>query len=163
MVAGANWSFFLVSQRRLRSMKEICFFLSKSASLRDVASRQVRGFRAVSRWLGFVSILVVAASALGQSSPTPPATVTSDQARQNMMEQLGIKAMRPGYSGNEKAPNHANYDESKANPFPNLPDPLLLNNGQKVATPEMWWNLRRPELLEMFSKYVYGRVPPNMP
>ena len=33
-----------------------------------------------------------------------------------MMDQLGIKALRPGPSGNEKAPNHANYDESKANP-----------------------------------------------
>ena len=35
-----------------------------------------------------------------------------------MMDQLGIKALRPGPSGNEKAPNHANYDESLANPFP---------------------------------------------
>lgn len=76
-----------------------------------------------------------------------------------MMDQLGIKTLRPGYSGNEKAANHANYDESKADPFPNIPDPLVLNNGQKVTTPEMWWNIRRPELLEMFSKYVYGRVP----
>ena len=41
-----------------------------------------------------------------------------------MMDQLGIKALRPGPSGNEKAPNHANYDESQANPFPNVPDPL---------------------------------------
>ena len=48
-----------------------------------------------------------------------------------MMDQLGIKALRPGPSGNEKAPNHANYDESKANPYPNLPDPLTLNNGQR--------------------------------
>ena len=30
-----------------------------------------------------------------------------------MMDQLGIKALRPGPSGNEKAPNHANYDESR--------------------------------------------------
>ena len=53
-----------------------------------------------------------------------------------MMDQLGIKALRPGPSGNEKAPNHANYDESIANPYPNLPDPLTLNNGQKVTTAE---------------------------
>jgi hypothetical protein len=80
-----------------------------------------------------------------------------------MMDQLGIKALRPGPSGNEKAPNHANYDTSKANPFPDLPDPLTMDNGQKVTTPEMWWSKRRPELIEMFSKYVYGRVPQNMP
>ena len=80
-----------------------------------------------------------------------------------MMDQLGIKALRPGPSGNENAPNHANYDESKANPYPNIPDPLTLNDGQKVTAPEMWSNKRRPELIEMFSKYVYGRVPNNVP
>ena len=31
------------------------------------------------------------------------------------------KALRPGPSGEDKAPNHANYDESKAKPFPDLP------------------------------------------
>jgi hypothetical protein len=80
-----------------------------------------------------------------------------------MMQQLGIKSLRPGPSGNEKAPNHANYDESKANPFPNIPDPLTMSDGAKVTTPEMWTNKRRPELLELFSKYIYGRVPANVP
>ena len=65
--------------------------------------------------------------ALTQSSAStavlpPPATFTADQHHQNMMDELGIKALRPGPSGNESAPNHANYDESKANPYPNLPD-----------------------------------------
>ena len=59
---------------------------------------------------------------LAQSSATeavlpPPQTFTAEQDHQNMMDQLGIKALRPGPSGDEKAPNHANYDESKANPF----------------------------------------------
>ena len=80
-----------------------------------------------------------------------------------MMAQLGIKALRPGPSGNEKAPNHANYDESQANPFPNIPDPLTMNAGEKVTTAKMWWDRRRPELVEMFSKYVYGRLPANLP
>ena len=43
---------------------------------------------------------------------------TAAEDHQNMMEQLGIKALRPGPSGNESAPNHANYDESTANPYP---------------------------------------------
>jgi len=96
-------------------------------------------------------------------SQTPPVTFTADQDHQNMMDQLGIKSLRPGPSGNEKAPNHANYDESTANPFPNLPDPLTLNNGQRVTTPQIWWDKRRPELIEMFEKYVYGRVPATVP
>ena len=79
-----------------------------------------------------------------------------------MMDQLGIKALRPGPSGDEKAPNHANYDESLANPFPNLPDPLTLKNGQKVTTPDMWWKQRRPEIVEDFEREVYGRVPINV-
>ncbi|HUI44114.1 MAG TPA: acetylxylan esterase [Terriglobia bacterium] len=76
-----------------------------------------------------------------------------------MMDQLGIRALRPGPSGDEKAPNHANYDESKANRFPDLPDPLRLKNGEKVTTPEMWWKERRPEIVEDFEREVYGRVP----
>ncbi|HEX4286195.1 MAG TPA: acetylxylan esterase [Terracidiphilus sp.] len=87
----------------------------------------------------------------------------TDQDRQNMMDQLGIKALRPGPSGNEQAPNHANYDELKANPYPNIPDPLTMNDGRKVTTPEMWWKERRPEIVEMYSKYVYGRVPEHVP
>ncbi len=80
-----------------------------------------------------------------------------------MMDQLGIKALRPGPSGNENAPNHANYDESKANPYFDIPDPLTLNNGQKVTSAKQWWEQRRPEIVEMFDKYVYGRVPAKVP
>ncbi|AXC12535.1 Glycoprotein gp2 [Acidisarcina polymorpha] len=93
----------------------------------------------------------------------PEATVSADQDHQDMMDQLGIKALRAGPSGDEKAPNHANYDESKANPYPNLPDPLTRNDGAKVVTAKVWWQVRRPELVEMFEKYVYGRVPNNAP
>ncbi len=80
-----------------------------------------------------------------------------------MMRQLGIRALRPGPSGNEKAPNAANYDESKANPFPDYPELLRLKDGRPVTFPEMWWKLRRPEIVEDFEREVYGRVPANAP
>ena len=80
-----------------------------------------------------------------------------------MMKQLGITALRPGPSGDDKAPNHANYDEALANPYPDLPDVLTLKNGTKVTTPEMWWKQRRPEIKEDFEREVYGRVPKNVP
>jgi hypothetical protein len=103
-------------------------------------------------------------SAMSQVAAIPsPITFTADQDHQNMMDQLGIKALRPGPSGNEKAPNHANYDETKANPYPSIPDPLTMNDRQKVTSPRMWWDQCRPELVELFSKYVYGRVPPSVP
>jgi hypothetical protein len=88
---------------------------------------------------------------------------TAAEDHQNMMDQLGIKALRPGPSGNDNAPNHANYDESRANPFPNLPGVLTLKNGKKVATAEMWWHQRRPEITEDFEREVLGRVPSNVP
>ena len=80
-----------------------------------------------------------------------------------MMDQLGIKALRPGPSGDETAPNHANYDPATANPYPNIPDPLTMNDGAKVTTPEMWWKQRRPEIVEMFEREIYGRIPANVP
>ena len=33
-------------------------------------------------------------------------------------------------------PNHANYDEATANPYPNLPEVLTLKNGKKVTSAE---------------------------
>ena len=92
-----------------------------------------------------------------------PVNWTAAEDHRNMLDQLGIKALRPGPSGNETLPNHANYDESKANPFPDLPDALTLKNGKKVTTPAMWWHERRPEIVEDFEREVYGRVPKNMP
>jgi len=80
-----------------------------------------------------------------------------------MMDQLGIKAVRPGPSGNENAPNHANYDEAQANPFPSLPDALTLKNARRVTKASVWWNKRRPEIVEDFEREVYGRVPRNVP
>jgi len=88
---------------------------------------------------------------------------TADDDHQNMMQQLGIKALRPGPSGNESAPNHANYDEATANPYPDLPAVLTLKNGKKVTTAAMWWNQRRPEIVEDFEREVIGRVPKNVP
>jgi hypothetical protein len=111
------------------------------------------------RLLFFVAVSVCACALAAQA----PVTFTAEQDHQNMMDQLGIKALRPGPSGSAKAPNPANYDETKANPFPNVPDPLTMNDGEKVISAEMWWKKRRPELVEMFSQYVYGRVPANMP
>jgi hypothetical protein len=85
-----------------------------------------------------------------------PLNFTSDQDKKNMMEQLGIKTMRPGPSGDEKAPNHANNDEALANPYPNWPDVLTMKNGKKVTSADMWWKQRRPEIVEDFEREMYG-------
>ena len=87
----------------------------------------------------------------------------TQQDHQNMMEQLGIKRLRPGPNSRAGTTNAANYDPAKANPYPDLPDPLVLKNGQKVTTAEMWWKQRRPEIVEDFEREVFGRVPKNVP
>jgi hypothetical protein len=105
-----------------------------------------------------------AAESADASSPRPGSTNwTAAHDHRNMMVQLGITKLRAGPSGRRGATNEANYDESKANPFPNLPELLTLKNGQKVTSAEMWRKQRRPEIVEDFEREVFGRVPANVP
>ncbi len=102
-------------------------------------------------------IVVCAALLLTAASAQQNWTAADDH--RNMMEQLGIRALRPGPNGNENAPNHANYSEAGANPYPEYPEILRLRNGRAVTTPDAWWNRRRPEIVEDFEREVLGRVP----
>jgi hypothetical protein len=80
-----------------------------------------------------------------------------------MLNQIAITSVRPGPSGFPGQPNQANYDESKATQYTSLPDPLIMNNGKKVKSAKVWWSKRRPELVELFDRELYGRVPENVP
>jgi hypothetical protein len=99
-------------------------------------------------------------------TPTPEMLAiqaASEKDHQHMMDQLGIKELRPGVDGDAKSPHAANYDESKANPYPNLPDPLVLKDGKRVTSAKVWWTKRRPEIVEDFDREILGRVPANLP
>jgi hypothetical protein len=80
-----------------------------------------------------------------------------------MLELLNIDNLRHGADSKLDSPYAQNTDESKATPYPKLPDPLRLENGQPVATAEVWWKERRPEIVELFDREIYGRVPANLP
>lgn len=80
-----------------------------------------------------------------------------------MMEQLGITRLRPAPNANADQPNPANYDEATANPYPNLPALLTMQDGRPVTTAQMWWDQRRPEIVELLDREVYGRMPANVP
>ena len=110
-------------------------------------------------------VLSSAGPAPQKKSPlSPPVVMTAEQDHQRMMELLQIKSLRPGANPNDaKAANAVNYDESKANPYPNLPDALLLKNGRRVTSARIWWSQRRPEISADFDREVYGRVPKNVP
>ena len=97
------------------------------------------------------------------SSLPPPVHLTADQDHQRIMDLLHIPSLRRGADGDPNSPNSANYDESKATPYSKLPDPLILKNGKPVETAEIWWDQRRPEIVEDFDREIYGRTPPVTP
>ncbi|MGA2256983.1 MAG: hypothetical protein ABSG53_20210 [Thermoguttaceae bacterium] len=120
--------------------------------------------RAVLAVTMFAALAVPAATQETKSAGPALLQLTAEQDHKLMMQALKIESLRPGADGmNPKAPNAANYDESKANPYPNLPNPLVLKNGEKVTTAEQWWKQRRPEIVEDFDREVYGRIPKDVP
>ncbi len=54
------------------------------------------------------------------------------------------------------------YSEQEV-PHYTLPDPLVMSDGRKVTDAETWRTKRRPEILELFRKHVYGRAPVGRP
>jgi hypothetical protein len=55
-----------------------------------------------------------------------------------------------------------NYDERQVRPY-TLPDPLVSADGTPVRDAAVWRARRRPELLEIFSREIYGRTPGGRP
>ncbi|MDG2207262.1 MAG: acetylxylan esterase [Pirellulales bacterium] len=53
-----------------------------------------------------------------------------------------------------------NYEEAKV-PEYTLPDPLVAEDGESVRTADQWFSSRRKEILELFRREVYGRIPPT--
>ncbi|MDB6130914.1 MAG: acetylxylan esterase [Verrucomicrobiales bacterium] len=58
--------------------------------------------------------------------------------------------------------NWTNYKEEKAGNYA-LPDPLVLKSGRPVKDADTWWTKRRPEILNDFETYIYGKTPTKTP
>src|ERR1700689_2269338 len=116
----------------------------------------------------FVQVLLASGASLaltaGAQTPAPPAPPSaSDRAaiaaasaaeRDRELRLLGITAMQPPATAYDIGkPGNANYDESRANPYPKLPDVLTMNDGTKVTTPAQW-KKRRAEIKAMFDEDV---------
>src|SRR3954470_1640717 len=82
-----------------------------------------------------------ASSAAGQAV----VLMTSQQDHDRQMKILKISGFPPG----PDAYQAAKYDETTANPYPALPDPLVMNDGTKVTTAAQWVK-RRAEIKELF-------------
>jgi hypothetical protein len=115
-------------------------------------------------WIGGIGALVVGGRSLVSAQQAPSAgmpahvVMTSAQDRQRVMDQLKI-TLFPSGPGAYLA---STYNESTANPYPNLPDPLTFNNGSKVTTAAQW-RRRRAEIVALFDREVYGRRPKTIP
>ena len=120
----------------------------------------------VARFASFAILFVVIPPVCARAQQaSAPVALTAQQDHARTLKLLGLieDQMRPAPATNPSAPNATNYDESKANRYPNLPDPLALNNGQRVTTEEQWFKQRRPEIVDAFEREILGRAPANLP
>jgi hypothetical protein len=114
--------------------------------------------------------LIAAVAAQTPLPAAPPAgadraaiTAASAAERDRELKLLGIAEMQPGATAYDIGkPGNANYDETKANPYPKLPDILTMSDGTKVTTPAQW-KKRRDEIKAMFDENVYGKYPAHIP
>jgi hypothetical protein len=91
------------------------------------------------------------------AAPRPAYIPEGYDDHQHMMDQLGVRALRPGASGN------AQFTEDTANPYKDsMPDVLAFKDGTRVTSADQWPK-RRAEILEDFEREIYGRIPPNVP
>src|SRR5690349_21432034 len=148
MSYGFRCQFPLVSSasRKLQTSVE----LNVGAMPRQIEFRQKRAW--VWACLMLVPALMQSAEVVSNTPPSAAVARSNNQAateqdHRRMMELLHIASLGRGRDGNSQGQNPANYDEAKANPFPDLPDALTLKNGKKVMTPETWWKKRRAEIV----------------
>jgi hypothetical protein len=110
--------------------------------------------------LGFQSFALAQAPAT-QADPSRPAPGTRGNA--DNVPYIGKSDPQGNPVRLSKATGHiSNYSEDKVAPY-TLPDPLVMADGRKVASSEMWFKERRPEILKFYENEIYGRVPDNAP
>src|SRR5262249_12737827 len=67
---------------------------------------------------------------------------------------LLLTALHPAGAGAVEFPEVAQLPAR-----PEMPDPLIMFDGQPVTSPEQWTSRRRPELKALFQYYMYGQMP----
>jgi hypothetical protein len=124
----------------------------------DIAFRQHAGGHTPGpNWPTFLTFASRYLHEPGVTAAPAPVHLTAEEDHQRLMGLLGINELRPG---EEK---DANWDETKANVYTNLPDPLVEKSGKKVTTAQEWWKVRRPEIVADYDREVLGLTPANLP
>jgi len=138
----------------------------------DTTSRSAKAFIACGACIALMAgfTMGLAAQTAAPARPAFPSAAeraqiaaASSAERTREMKLLGITALQPADTAYDIGkPGNANYDESKANPYPKLPDVLRLNDGKEVKTPAQW-KVRRKQIQAMFAQDVYGKYPAHIP
>ena len=90
-------------------------------------------------------------------------TAASAAERNREMKLLGIEEMqKPAGAYDVGKPGTANYDESKANPYPKLPELMVMKDGKTVKTAADWAK-RRKEIGALYDENVFGKYPAHIP
>ena len=92
---------------------------------------------------------------------TPPAGYTARSQGDNgfyLRDAQGTKLFGTDFNTWAASGHFTNYDQNDIPPY-TLPDPLVMQDGRKVTSAEMWYKERRPELVNLFKDNIYGRVP----
>jgi hypothetical protein len=122
-------------------------------------------------WLlpGAILVLAICASAQNPAPAPSPSdyraaiAAASAAERSREMKLLGIAELQPPATAYDIGkPGNANYDEAKANPYPNLPPLLVSKDGTPVRTAAQWQK-RRAEIKALFDENIYGKYPAHIP
>jgi hypothetical protein len=105
-------------------------------------------------------VLWAPAPSSGQGAGRRPAFIPSgDDDYRNLLDQPGIKKVRPGRNARGKdASDEATANRSKDS----MPDLMTFKGGNEVKAADQWPR-RRAEIVEDFEREVSGRVPRNVP
>ena len=99
------------------------------------------------------------AAAVGtQQSPVPATQQPTPAVKTNLGSDAKGNPLRLAV----KTGHVSNYDEAKVRPF-TLPDPLAMRDGRRVRNAEMWNTERRREIIRMYERDIYGRIPARTP
>ncbi len=109
------------------------------------------------RMIDLLGIKLPASLPPASEDPNRPKNTFQRQGSSNWYDSTGNLYTRSAWG------TWNNYDEAEANPFPNLPDPLKLDNGMPVKTAETWWKEKRPEIVAQFDSEIFGEVPSDVP
>ena len=107
-------------------------------------------------------VVTVACAVCLRAAAQQPTTPAAQPAAPPVKTNLGSDANGNPLRLAIKTGHVSNYDEAKVRPF-TLPDPLVMRNGGRVRDAKMWNTERRREIISMYERDIYGRIPARTP